>query len=256
MKTDILFYELIRELPQVFFELIGKPKTNIENYEFTAPEVKQQSFRLDGLFSTLKGFEKEPLYFVELQTYKDEEFYERLFGEIFVYFRQYKPANSQWYAIVIYDRRSHEASPHPRYQLLMENYVHRIYLNELANDDSLEIGMAKLLAETPSKTTPLAQKLVNKAKQELTDESIKQKVLAFIQSIIVYKFPNLSQEEIQAMFDLGEDIKKTGYYKSILKKTKLDVVPKLIERGLSIQEIAQMFELDVEEVRKVARGEL
>ena len=175
MKTDILFYELIRELPQVFFELIGKPKANIQNYEFTAPEVKQQSFRLDGLFSTLKGFEKEPLYFVELQTYKDEEFYERLFGEIFVYFRQYKPANSQWYAIVIYDRRSHEASPHPRDQLLMENYVHRIYLNELANDDSLEIGMAKLLAETPSKTTPLAQKLVNKAKQELTDESIKQK---------------------------------------------------------------------------------
>ncbi len=66
MKTDTLFYELIRELPQVFFELIGKPETNLENYSFTVPEVKQQSFRLDGLFSTLKGFENEPLYFVEL----------------------------------------------------------------------------------------------------------------------------------------------------------------------------------------------
>ncbi|MEM7555357.1 MAG: hypothetical protein AAF378_14880 [Cyanobacteria bacterium P01_A01_bin.84] len=50
--------------------------------------------------------------------------------------------------------------------------------------------------------------------------------------------------------------KKTGYYQSILKKTKLEVVPKLIEEGLSIQRIAEMFELDVEEVRKVARGEL
>lgn len=256
MKTDTLFYELIRELPQVFFELIGKPETNLENYEFSAPEVKQQSFRLDGLFSTIKGFENEPLYFVELQTYKDEEFYERLFGEIFVYFRQYKPANSQWYAIVIYDRRSHETAPHPRYQLLIENYVRRIYLNELSNDDSLEIGIVKLFAETPTKTTPLAQKLVNKAKTELTDESIQQKVLAFIQSIIVYKFPNLTQEEIETMFDLGEDIKKTGYYQSILKKTKLQVVPSLVEKGLSIQEIAEMFELDVEEVRKVARGEL
>ena len=58
------------------------------------------------------------------------------------------------------------------------------------------------------------------------------------------------------MFDLGEDIKKTGYYQSILKKTKLQVVPSLVEKGLSIQEIAEMFELDVEEVRKVARGEL
>ncbi|MGB3649826.1 MAG: hypothetical protein WBA41_01255 [Rivularia sp. (in: cyanobacteria)] len=68
--------------------------------------------------------------------------------------------------------------------------------------------------------------------------------------------PNLTQEEIEAMFDLGEDIKNTGYYQSILKKTKLQVVPSLIEKGLSIQEIAEMFELDVEEVRKVARGEL
>ncbi|MBD6620894.1 DUF2887 domain-containing protein [Komarekiella sp. 'clone 1'] len=53
MKTDAIFYELIRELPQIFFELIGKPETNTEIYKFTAPEIKQQSFRLDGLFSTL-----------------------------------------------------------------------------------------------------------------------------------------------------------------------------------------------------------
>ena len=81
MKTDIIFYELIKELPQIFFELIGKPTTNPNTYEFTAPELKQQAFRLDGLFSPLPGFEEEPLYFVELQTYKDEEFYERLFGD-------------------------------------------------------------------------------------------------------------------------------------------------------------------------------
>ncbi|WP_348535378.1 DUF2887 domain-containing protein [Komarekiella delphini-convector] len=30
------------------------------------------------------------MYFVELQTYKYEEFYERLSEEIVVYFRQYK----------------------------------------------------------------------------------------------------------------------------------------------------------------------
>ncbi|GAA6614642.1 hypothetical protein NUACC26_004260 [Scytonema sp. NUACC26] len=72
MKTDILFYELIQELPQVFFKLIGKPEINPNIYKFTALEIKQQSFRLDGLFSPVVGFDDEPLYFVELQTYKDE----------------------------------------------------------------------------------------------------------------------------------------------------------------------------------------
>ncbi len=58
--------------------------------------------------------------------------------------------------------------------------------------------------------------------------------------------------EIETMLNLGEDIEKTGYYQSVLKKTKLKVVPKLLEKGLSIQEIAESLELDVEEVRKVA----
>ncbi|MBD2148146.1 MAG: Rpn family recombination-promoting nuclease/putative transposase [Sphaerospermopsis kisseleviana] len=253
MKTDTIFYELIKELPQVFFELIGKPEVNPNIYEFTAPEVKQRSFRLDGLFSTLPGFETEALYFLELQTYKDEEFYERLFGEIFVYFRQYKPANLEWYVIVIYDRRTHEIPPHPRYQSLMSNHVRCIYLNELTNDnESLEIGIAKLFVETPKKIASLAQKLINQARENLTDEDLRLKVLAFIQGIIVYKFPNLTLEEIQTMLNLGEDIEKTAFYQSILKKTKLKVVPTLLEKGLSIQEIAKSLELDLEDVRKVA----
>lgn len=78
------------------------------------------------------------------------------------------------------------------------------------------------------------------------------KVLAFIQGIIVYKFPNLTLEEIQTMLNLGEDIEKTAFYQSILKKTKLKVVPTLLEKGLSIQEIAKSLELDLEDVRKVA----
>ncbi len=254
MKTDAIFYELIRELPQIFFELIGKPDTNPNVYEFTALEIKQKSFRLDGLFSTIAGFENEPLYFVELQTYKDEEFYERLFGEIFLYFRQYKPANYEWYAIVIYDRRINETPPHPRYQFLIEHHVGRIYLNELNSetDDSIGIGITKLFVETPRKTPAIAKKLINQARQELTDENLRLKVLAFIQTVVVYKFPDMTLEEIETMLNLGEDIEKTAFYQSILKKTKLQIVPALLKKGLSIQEIAESLEIDVEEVREIA----
>ncbi|WP_263627726.1 Rpn family recombination-promoting nuclease/putative transposase [Komarekiella delphini-convector] len=38
MKTDVIFYELIKELPQIFFELIEKPETNPNIYTFTARE--------------------------------------------------------------------------------------------------------------------------------------------------------------------------------------------------------------------------
>lgn len=54
------------------------------------------------------------------------------------------------------------------------------------------------------------------------------------------------------MLNLGEDIEKTAFYQSILKKTKLKIVPTLLQKGLSIQEIAESLELDVEEVRKIA----
>jgi len=54
------------------------------------------------------------------------------------------------------------------------------------------------------------------------------------------------------MMKLNDDIKKTVYYQTIMKETKLDFIPKLIQKGLSIQEIAELLELNVEEVRKVA----
>ena len=255
MKTDVIFYELIKELPQIFFELIEKPDTNPNIYTFTAPEVKQQSFRLDGVFSPREGFENEPLYFVELQTYKDEEFYERLFGEIFVYFRQYQPANSDWYAIVIYDKRIHESPPHPRYRVLIEQHLRCIYLNELSTqaEYSLGVGIAKLFVETPKKAPDLAQQLITQARENLPDENLQKKVLAFIQAIVFYKFPTLALEEIEAMLDLDE-FKNTRLYQSLLQKTevetKLKLTSKCVERGMSIQEIAEFLEVDAEIIRK------
>lgn len=38
-------------------------------YRFSAPEIKQQSFRLDGLLLPPEETIDRPLYFIELQTY-------------------------------------------------------------------------------------------------------------------------------------------------------------------------------------------
>jgi predicted transposase/invertase (TIGR01784 family) len=252
MKTDKLFYNLVRQLPEIFFQLIGKPNTDPNIYTFIAQAVKEQSFNLDGLLCTIAGHDTEPLYFVEAQAYKDEKFYERFFGQIFVYFGQYSPPNTKWYAIVIYDRRSRETPPHPRYQTLVDNHLHRIYLNELPDDGSLATGIVKLFVETPKKTGALVQRLIAQAKEEISDETNQNKVLEFIQSVVVNKFPNLSPEGIKAMLDLTDDIENTAYYKSIMKKTLLNAAQKLLEEGDSVERVARVFNLDIEEVRKLA----
>ena len=50
MKTDTIFYQLFQTLPSILFELIGKPATEAEAYQFTSVEIKEIAFRFDGLF--------------------------------------------------------------------------------------------------------------------------------------------------------------------------------------------------------------
>jgi len=50
MKTDTIFYQLFQSFPSIFFELIQLPISEANNYRFDSVEVKQLSFRLDGVF--------------------------------------------------------------------------------------------------------------------------------------------------------------------------------------------------------------
>lgn len=258
MKTDALFYEIFKEMPNIFFELIEQPNINPNVYEFAAPELKQTSLRLDGVFSTRQEFANEPLYFVETQFYKDEEFYDRLFTGIFLYFSQYKPINSNWYAVVIYDRRSNEAPLPPRYRALVEPHLRRFYLNEIeeVTEESLGVKMVRLVVASQQETGNIAKQLVNQAREKLTEPLIQQKVIEFIEIIVVYKFPNMSREEVEAMLNTNI-LRGTRVYQEAAAegelRAKVQLVPKLLQKGLSIQEISNLLELEIEEVRKAAR---
>ncbi len=214
--------------------------------------------RLDGVFSTRQEFANEPLYFVETQFYKDEDFYDRLFTGIFLYFSQYKPLNSSWYAVVIYDRRSNESLLPPRYRALVEPHLRRFYLNEIeeATEESLGVKIVRLMVTSQQKTEIIAKQLVNRAREELIEPLIQQKVIEFIQTIVVYKFPNMSREEVEAMLNTNI-IRGTRVYQEAAEegelRAKLQLVPKLLQKGLSLQEISEILELELEEVKKAAR---
>ena len=188
-----------------------------------------------------------------VQFQKKPKFYDRLFAEIFLYFYQYDHDN-EWVAIVIYRRRSIETPAARQYQELMQHRVRRIYLDELgeAAQQYIGIGIVQLVVETKKKTGDKARQLISKARLELADAIIQQQVIELIETIVLYKFPNLSREEIEAMLGLSE-IKQTRVYQEAREEGKLDaklnMVFKLQQRGFSLEEIAELLELEVETIR-------
>ena len=258
MTADPLFYEIFKEIPELFFELIGQPGKDPSIYKFSALEIKQRGFRLDGLLSTPEAYPNEPIYFIEAQSYKDDNFYNQLVGKVILYLTQYQPPNQDWYAIVIYDTKSNEGN-FPGYLNFFLPFLRRFYLDELAKtpNQSLAVGVMRLIVENKSKekTGELARHLISQAKLELTDTTLEEKVLEFIKTVVIDKFVNLSREELEIMLNL-ESLRKSKVYQEGVEegilKTKQETIPRLMKLGLSIEQIAESVELDVDTVRKIA----
>ncbi len=283
MKTDTIFYKLFQEFPNIFFELIGKPETNPNLYEFQSQEIKETSFRLDGIFLTLEDSPNEPIYFVEVQFYKDKLFYDRFLTSILLYFYQYQPSNPNWYAIVIFDAHTNDVEFPQRLNCWRETHLRCFYLDDMgdASNQSLGLGIIKLIVEGKQKAKESVKQLVNQARLEVNDAVIQRKVLELIEAILVNKFTNLSREEIKEMLSL-ELIKGTRFYEELKEEAKAEakeevkqevkaevkqevkaevkqevkeevkqevkeeMIRKLLRRGMSKEEVAEILELDVE----------
>lgn len=275
MKTDSIFYQIFLNFPHIFFELINQPQTNTQNYEFTSREVKQLSFRVDGLFLPTDGDSDQPLYLVEVQFQPDEDFYYRLFAELFLFLRQYQPPHP-WRIVVIYPSRNMEREPHHQFgDILALNRVQRIYLDSLGETatTSLGVGVVKLVIEPENHAVNLAKSLITQAKEEINEPTIQQELIDLIETIIIYKLPQKTRKEIEAMLGLSE-LKKTKVYQEALaegeeigeqrgeqrgeqkgeQKAKLDAIPRMIGFGLKLEDIANLLNLPLEVVQKVAQA--
>ena len=264
MKTDSLFYQIFLNFPNIFFELINQPNNDIQTYEFTSREVKQLSFRLDGLFlPTDKEFNK-PFYLVEVQFQPDDNLYYRLFAELFLFLRQYQPLHP-WHIVVIYPSRSIERKQNHQFcDLLALNQVQRIYLDELdeTTSGSLGIEVVKLVIEPESEAVNLAKSLISQVKEEIIEQNIQQDLTDLIATIIIYKLPQKSRKEIEAMLGLS-GLKETKVYQEALAEGeqkgeqkgiqigKLEVIPNLLKEGFNSEKIAQLLNLPLDTVKKI-----
>ncbi|MBE8969155.1 Rpn family recombination-promoting nuclease/putative transposase [Nostocales cyanobacterium LEGE 12452] len=74
-------------------------------------------------------------------------------------------------------------------------------------------------------------------------------ILELVERMLIYKFVNKSQQELEAMFGLT-DWRQTKFYQEVKEETKLDTIPRLLKLGLSIEQIAEALELDVKQVQQ------
>jgi predicted transposase YdaD len=78
------------------------------------------------------------------------------------------------------------------------------------------LGLVKLIVAPKKETIALAHQLA-----ERVGQGDRERMIEFIETVLLYKFPQMSREEIEAMFTLG-DLKKTRVYRDALKEGKLE----------------------------------
>lgn len=168
MKTDSLFYLLFQTAPAIFFELIGQSASAAAGYRFSSVELKQTAFRIDGVFLPPEEAADQLVYFVEVQFQKDERLYRRLFAEIFLFLQKH-PDITRWQTVVLYPRASFEPEDQAPYaSLLASGQCQRVYLDTLASEEPLTVGvgLVRLVVEPESTAAPLARALIERAQTE------------------------------------------------------------------------------------------
>ncbi len=151
--------------------------------------------------------------------------------------------------------------------LLMSQQVLFVYLDELGKiaEPSLGFGMVQLVMATEEAAVEQTNQLMQQAQQQLENVALRRKVLELIETILVYKFTNLSRQELEVMFGLDE-LKQTRYFREVAEEAKLEgklqgklegkleSVPRLLQLGLSMEQIATALDLDVEVVKQAVQA--
>jgi predicted transposase/invertase (TIGR01784 family) len=253
LKTDSIFYRIFQTDPGILFELLGQSADRAQGYEFRSVEIKQLAFRIDGVLLPKLDAPDQTVWFVEVQFQKDPHFYHRFFAEIGLYLAQH-PKTEDWQAVVLFPNRKLEPEQRHLYRSqLNSDQVHRVYLDELKASEALGVGLVQLILARRTKTMAQVQALLSRRDiQGQTNPKITE-IIRLIETIIVYKFPQLSREEIEGMFGLSE-LRKTKVYQEALQEGKQEGKQEGLDHERSL--ILRMLERRVGKVSQKARSQV
>ena len=266
MKRDSIYYQIFKRFPGLIFELVDSRPQNTQKYRFESVEVKETAFRIDGVFLPPEDAKPRIIFFAEVQFQKDEALYHRFFTESMMYLNRNQSQYDDWYCVVIFPSRSLEPSDTRTHRIFLNSdQVQRIYLDELGIPNTLPIGinLIQLTIASDETLAEQAKQLIQRVKLEETSTLAKNEIIDIITTIAVYKFSSLSREEVEAM--LGISLEETRIYQEAKAEGREEgreereaemlkvTVPLLLKTGMSVEQIAQQLNVDVEAVRQAAQ---
>jgi predicted transposase/invertase (TIGR01784 family) len=229
MRRDSIFYQLFRQSPALLFDLIPQPPNRAHEYIFEAVEVKETAFRMDGVF--LPPDPSGIVYLCEVQFQPDELLYERMLSEISIYTYRNRERFFDWRAVVIYPTRSIEQSRLETVrEILASGRIVRVYLDELGEIAALPIGLGLMVLTTleGDDATTQAKGLIDRAQGS-------RDIIDLISTIVVYKFSNLSRDEVDVM--LGIDLEQTRVYREA--KAEGELIGEAREQALILRQLTR-----------------
>jgi predicted transposase/invertase (TIGR01784 family) len=268
METDSLFYRLFSEKPKLVFELLGE-KPPRSPYTFGSYEIKQTSLRVDGILEPRSP--NSPIIFIEAQGYRSRQnkFYSSFFAKIFMYLHNYEPPND-WRAVILFTQRKYDQGIPLHYQDFINSpRLQRIYLDEMSpetRDRSLETSLIQLFGLDQQSAFDRATEILHQTQQQTLDPPEQQRVLEWLITVFVHKFPKLSREEIKQMLGTKADLKKTRFYQEVKEEVAeaakaeareellIRTIPMLLKAGVSITEIAKQLEIPLKKAKAIAQS--
>jgi predicted transposase/invertase (TIGR01784 family) len=241
MRRDTLFYRIFKEFPELLFQLTGNPPPNAAGYRFNSVEVKEPTFRIDGVFEPPVLDGTGTMYLAEVQMQPDQKLCERTFAELFALFYRSRQLYNDWQCVMIYLSRSTEQKvTHPYRALLESDQVQIIYLDELGNirDLPLITSLAVLPTVPPKKAPAEARDILARAKEQPQQYEA---IVDLVTRIMSYMFLDQSPQEIDQMLDI--QFEETRVYKDTFVKGELNIVLSLLEENCG--------QLEMELVREV-----
>jgi predicted transposase/invertase (TIGR01784 family) len=227
LKTDCLFYRLFHNWPDIALNMLQLPYA-AEQYQFVSEEIKQTSFRLDGIFKPQgehSANQELPIIFIEVQYQPDADFYGRFMAEIMLYLYQNKP-NRDWLALVIYPDRKTEKHASKEFAPLL-THLQRIYLEDYQNTKESVFALLRLIACPETETVSWAQQVLQQR------EPLSPAIIEFMETVLVYKLPTLSREEVKAMLGLNDvQLKQTRFYQEIAEEERREGKLEGIHEGI------------------------
>lgn len=280
MRRDAIFYQIFKRFPELLATLIDLPPEQAQGYRFESVEVKEPSFRIDGVFIPPYHAIRQLVCFCEAQFQKDDTLYHRFFSEIFLFLYRNHPRFKDWYGLLIFPSRGLEPSDTTIHQALLNSpNVKRIYLDELTAEESTAIGirLMKLTILPEAQMAAQAKDLITEVQQTSPDILSTKEIIEIVTTIVVYKFATLSREEVEAMLGLtGMTLEETRVYQDAKEAGRQEgrqeglqegleqglaqgqqaalaaTIPLLLQAGFTVEQIAQRTGIAIAQIQQVA----